>query len=99
MAHCVSEQAAADLDDIWYYIAKEGGSLEIASRLIDSITDTFVLLARQPYLGRSREDDFGAGSRSLSVGEYVIVYRVEDEDVLILRVAHSHRDLDAIFGN
>jgi toxin ParE1/3/4 len=69
------------------------------SRLIDSITDTFVLLARQSYLGRSREDDFGAGSRSLSVGEYVIVYRVEDEDVLILRVAHGGRDLDAIFGN
>jgi toxin ParE1/3/4 len=69
------------------------------ARLIDSITDTFVLLARQPYLGRSREDDFGAGSRSLSVGEYVIVYRVEDEDVLILRVAHGGRDLDAIFGN
>jgi plasmid stabilization system protein ParE len=79
MAHRVSEQAAADLDDFWYYIAKEGGSLEIASRLNDSVTDTFVLLARQPYLGRSRDDDFGAGSRSLSVGEYVIVYRVEDE--------------------
>jgi plasmid stabilization system protein ParE len=44
----VSEQAAADLDDIWYYIAKEGGSLEIARRVIDSVTDTFVLLARQP---------------------------------------------------
>lgn len=78
MAHRVSEQAAADLDDIWHYIAKEGGSLEIASRVIDSVTDTFVLLARQAYLGRSRDDDFGAGSRSLTVGEYVIVYRIED---------------------
>jgi plasmid stabilization system protein ParE len=68
MAHRVSEQAAADLDDIWYYIAKEGRSLEIASRLIDSVTDTFVILARQPYLGRSRDDDFGAGSRSFRRG-------------------------------
>jgi len=63
MAHRVSEQAAADLDDIWYYIAKEGRSLEVASHLVDSVTDTFVILARQPYLGCSRDDDFGAGSR------------------------------------
>jgi plasmid stabilization system protein ParE len=61
MAHRVSEQAAADLDDIWYYFAKEGGSLEIASRLIDAVINSFFLLARQPYLGRSRDDDFGGG--------------------------------------
>ena len=28
-----------------------------------------------------------------------IVYRVEDKDVLILRVARGRRDLDALFGN
>lgn len=73
--------------------------MEIASCLIDSITDTFLLLARQPYLVRSRDDDFGAASRSLPVGEYVIVYRVEGEDVLVLRVAHGRRDIEALFGN
>ena len=99
MSHRVSERAAADLDDIWYYVAKESLSLEIANRLIDSITDMFLLLARQPYLGRSRDDDFGERSRSLSVGEYVIVYRVDnDKNVLILRVAHGRRDLQALFG-
>jgi plasmid stabilization system protein ParE len=45
MAHRVSPQAERDLDDIWYYVAKESGSIEIANRLIDSITHRFFLLA------------------------------------------------------
>jgi plasmid stabilization system protein ParE len=70
MAHRVAPRAAADLDDIWYYVAKESGSIEVATRLIDSITDRFFLLASHPYLGRSRDYDFGVGSRSFPVGEY-----------------------------
>jgi toxin ParE1/3/4 len=99
MAHRLAPQASADLDDIWYYVAKESGSLEVANRLIDSITDRFFLLARHPYLGRSRSEDFGIGSRSFPVGEYVIVYCVEDGDVLVLRVAHGGRDIEAMFGH
>jgi plasmid stabilization system protein ParE len=67
MAHRVSPQAATDLDDIWYYVAKESGSIAVANHLIDSITDRFFLLAGHPYLGRSRDDDFGVGSRSFPV--------------------------------
>jgi plasmid stabilization system protein ParE len=48
-------------------------------------------------MGRSRDDDFGGGCRSFAVGEYVIVYDVELEDVLILRVAHGRRDIEALF--
>ena len=39
---------------------------------------------------------FGTGSRSLAVGEYVVVYCVENEDVLILRVVHGKRDLESL---
>jgi len=100
MSHRVASQATSDLDDIWHYVAKESGSSEVANRLVHSITDRFLLLSRHPYLGRSREDDFGIGRRSFAVGEYVIVYRVENKnDVLILRVAHGRRDIDAWFEN
>jgi len=97
MAHRVAPRAESDLDDIWYYVAKESGSIEIANRLIDNITDRFFLLARYPFMGRSRDEDFGVGSRSFTVGDYVIVYTVEGEDVFILRVAHGRRDIDALF--
>jgi toxin ParE1/3/4 len=99
MAHRVAARAAADLDEIWYYVANESGNIEIADRLIDSITNRFLLLSIHPHLGRSREDDFGVGLRSFPVGEYVIVYCVEKKDVLILRVAHGNRDIEALFGH
>jgi toxin ParE1/3/4 len=97
MAHRIAPRAESDLDDIWYYVAKESGSIEIANRLIDSITDRFFLLASFPYMGRSRDEDFGSGSRSFAVGDYVIIYGVDGEDVFILRVAHGRRDIDALF--
>jgi toxin ParE1/3/4 len=98
MPHRLASQAAADLDDIWYYVAIESGSVEVADRFVDSITERFLLLAGHPYLGRPRDDDFGAGLRSFPVGEYVVVYLVEDKDVLILRVVHGRRDMEELFG-
>ena len=99
MAHRVSPQAEADLDDIWYHVATQSGIVEVANRFIDSLTHRFFLLASHPYIGRARDEDFGVGSRSFPVDDYVIVYRVEGEDVLILRVAQGRRDIEALFGH
>jgi toxin ParE1/3/4 len=96
MAHRVAPQAEAELDDIWYYVAKESGSVEIADRLIDSITERFYLLACHPHIGRPRDEDLRPGLRSFPVGEYVIIYRVEEQDVLILHVFRGSRDIEAI---
>jgi toxin ParE1/3/4 len=97
MAHRIAPRAEADLDDIWLYVAKESASMDVAARLIDSITGRFSFLASFPYVGRARDEDLGAGSRSFAVGEYVIVYCIEGADVLILRVVHGRRDLEALF--
>jgi toxin ParE1/3/4 len=99
MAHRLAPHADRDLDDIWLYVAQESGSIEIANRLIDTITDRFFFLAGFPHRGRSREEDFGPGYRSLAIGDYVIVYCVDGEDALILRVVHGRRDLEALFGH
>ena len=48
MAHRVAPRAEADLDDIWLYVAKESASMDVATRLIDSITDRFSFLASFP---------------------------------------------------
>ena len=97
MAHRASPQAESDLDAIWLYVAQESGSLAIADRLIDSITERFLFLAGFPHAGRSREVELGAGIRSFPVGEYVILYCVEGADVLVLRVVHGRRDLELLF--
>jgi len=56
MAHRVAPRAEAELDGIWYYLAKESGSIEIADRVVDSITERFFLLARYPHIGRRRDE-------------------------------------------
>ena len=99
MAHRVAPQAEADLDEIWLYTAKESGSMDVATRLIDVIHRPFRFSGQLPLCWTSPAmQDFGAGSRSASVGEYVIVYCVDSQDVLILRVVHGKRNLEALFG-
>jgi toxin ParE1/3/4 len=93
-----SPQTDSDLDDIWYYVASESGSLEIADRLVDSIAEQFLLLAEYPHIGRRRDEDLREGVRSFPVRGYVIFYRVQDADVVILRVLHGSRDVKAQFG-
>ena len=61
MIHRLAPAAETDLDDIWLYAARGSGSLEIADRLIDSITERFVLLTLQPHLGRRRDQDLRPG--------------------------------------
>ena len=96
MGHRRTPQADFDLDDIWYYIATHSGSPDIADRLIDTITDRFYLLATHPNIGRARDDDLRPGLRSFPVGEYVILYRIDEREVLILRVVRGSRDIGAL---
>jgi len=99
MRHRRSLLADSDLDDIWYYVASQSGSTDIADRLIASITDRFLLLASHPNLGRARDEDLRPGLRTFPVGEYVILYRIEDEDVVILRVLRGSRNIAALFSH
>ena len=92
-----SAQADSDLDSIWYYIATESGSIEIADRLVDTITERFFLLAQYPHMGRRRDDDLRPGVRSFPVEKYVIFYQVQDAGVFILRVLHGSRDIEPLF--
>jgi toxin ParE1/3/4 len=97
MAHRVAPQAEADLDEIWLNAAKESGSMDVATRLIDSIASRFFMLVSFPHVGRARNQDLGAGLRSFPAGEYIIIYSVDGPDVFILRVVHGRRDIERLF--
>ncbi len=83
MAHRLASRAADDLDEIWFYVAKASGSIDVANRVVDSIVHRLLLLSNHPYLGRARSEEFGPGTRSFPVGEYIISYRVDEDDVLV----------------
>jgi len=97
MALLLAPQVEAELDEIWQYVARESGNPQIADRFIDSITSRFFLLSTRPFLGRPRDKDLRPGLRSFPVGNYLVIYRVRGEDVLILHVAHGRRDLESLF--
>jgi toxin ParE1/3/4 len=96
----LSPEAEAELDAIWIRIAHDSGSFDIATRVVESVTERFWLLARYPYMGRRRDEDLRPGLRSFPADDYVIIHRIEKDDVvLILHVVHGSRDMVALFGN
>lgn len=98
MAHRIAPEAEANLDDIWWYIARGSGTVEIADNFTELLTGRFYLLANNPYIGRRRDRDLRPGLRSFPVGNYIIFYQIEGDEVLILRVLRGSRDIEAIFG-
>jgi toxin ParE1/3/4 len=88
----LNRQVKAELDDIWLFIAEESSSLEIADRVVETIADTFLQLSKHPSLGR-RRDDLREGLRRINAGSYVVIYRVEGNNIRILHVVHGRRDI------
>ncbi|MBZ5621281.1 MAG: type II toxin-antitoxin system RelE/ParE family toxin [Acidobacteriia bacterium] len=62
-------EAEAELDEIWLYVARGSGSVEIANRVIDTITERFWLLAKYPQIGRRRDHELLPGLRSFPVAK------------------------------
>lgn len=90
----LSLAADKDIFEIGEYIAHD--SLEAAGRTVDEFYRIFDLLARSPMIGRERPE-FGLGLRSFPLGQYVIVYNLVDNGILIVRVLSGYRDLETFF--
>lgn len=88
--------AAADILDIWDYIAED--SIEQADRWVDRLDEKLGLLATQPLMGRAR-GELAADVRSFPFGRYVIFYEPIPGGIDVVRVLHSARDVDAVFGD
>ena len=88
--------AAADILDIWDHIAED--SLNQADRWADKLDEKFRLIATQPFMGR-RRPELAAELHSFPFGRYVIFYTPVDGGIDVVRVLHSARDVDAVFGD
>jgi toxin ParE1/3/4 len=82
MAHRLAPEVVTELDEIWFYIARESRSTDIADRFVNFITDRFILIAGNAHIGRLRED-LRPALRSFPVGQYLIFYHIVDIDTLI----------------
>ena len=88
-----SSSAEADLLELWLTIAEE--NLVAADESLDSIQSTVSLLGSQPETGRVRPE-LADGLRSIPTRTpYIIFYLPDADGLLVVRVLHHARDIDA----
>lgn len=89
-----SSQAWRDIVEATLFIAKD--NLSAADAFVDVIERKLQMLAGHPELGQERSD-LGEGLRCITAGSYVLMYRPTADEILLVRVVHSARDIDALF--
>jgi toxin ParE1/3/4 len=78
--------ALRDLDEIFLHIAQD--NREAAARLVARIEQVASLIAESPYMGAAtRKPRF----RRFPVGNYLIVYEVGQDEVIVHYVRHGVR--------
>ncbi len=83
--------ADRDLAEIRNYIARDNP--EIAKRFVDAIVGHCGDLLSTPHMGPARPD-IGPGIRMLIVRRnYAVLYRAEGDEVQVIRVIHTARDI------
>ncbi len=81
-------QAIRDVDDVWLHIAADDGAA--ATRMVERLAAGVARLADFPESGQARPE-IGDGARSVTVGNYLMLYRVGLDSVDIVRVVHGAR--------
>jgi len=90
----LSEQAEADLDELWAYIA--ANNPDAADRMVDAVLEGSRMHVRFPNMGQKR-DELRPGLRCFVVSPFVVFYRTVDDTIEVLRVLHGARDIGSMF--
>ena len=89
----LTSRALRDLDDIYVYIAQTLQVPETALELVDKIEKEILSLEEMPYRFPERKTGAYAnkGYRQLFVGNYTVVYRVDEKprQVIIVTIRYS----------
>lgn len=89
-----SQRARADLVDIWAWIARASGEA-LADDIIDRIASRISALGDHPQLGPARPE-IADSARSLVCERWLVLYRIEDRAVHVVRVIDAARDIRRI---
>ncbi len=86
-----TRKADDDLKEIYRYTLRSWG-IKQARSYNKTLEAMFDMLSQNPSMGKTRSD-IREGYRSFVKGQHVIFYRMRDDNILILRVLHSARDI------
>lgn len=87
----LSPSARNDLDDIWFYIAKNNP--KTADRVEQELILAMRRIGQYPQSGHFRADLTHKNVKFRSVYSYMIIYDPSTKPVHILRVISSYRDV------
>jgi toxin ParE1/3/4 len=92
--HIISPEANQDLEEIIDYFTSR--NIDAGERFVDEFNKKCRYLANFPNMGRSYADikDY---LRGVPIENYIILYRVTDSGIEILRVINGYRDLESLF--
>ncbi|MCY7390048.1 MAG: type II toxin-antitoxin system RelE/ParE family toxin [Leptolyngbyaceae cyanobacterium CAN_BIN12] len=93
----ITPLASQDIEAIADYLATQV-SLVNAERFLSGIDSTLKRIAQFPQMGR-KQDKLYPGSRSLPYKQYLIFYRLLNDDIEVFRVVSGYQDLTALFEN
>ena len=87
-------QANVDLEEFWLYIAQDDPNA--ADNFIDGLTERFEALCHSPSMGAACPE-LAENLRRFPIRGYVIFYSVRGDVLVIERVLHGARDIEALF--
>ena len=93
--HIISPEANQDLEEIIDYFTSR--NIDAGERFIDEFNKKCRYLANFPNMGRSYAD-INNYLRGVPLDGYIILYRVKDSGIEILRVVSGYRDLESLFA-
>jgi len=91
----ITKSAESDVAEIWDYIAEDnpGNAEAFINRLVEQIETLESFPERCPLIAENRI--LGTSYRHLIYGHYRTIFRINGNSVIILRVIHGARLLDA----
>lgn len=96
MRYRLSDKATVDLRDIIAFVECQDGPRR-AVALHGQFLKAFRSITTAPGLGSKREACTGDHARWWHVHNFYVIYEQEDDLIMILRIYHGARNLDALF--
>ena len=93
--YIISKDAENDLKEIGDFIALDNPTAALT--LIDKFTEGFVNMILMPEIGYKKPEWTKKDVRFLSIKKYLIVYQINDKNIIILRVLSNYRDITGLF--
>ncbi len=93
--HIISPKASLDLEEIIDYFASR--SIEAGERFVDEFDKKCKYLANFSNMGRSY-GNIKPELRGVPLDSYIILYRVINNGIEIVRVVSGYRDLESLFA-